>query len=357
MDICQSDGFLTRTTISKSSAWNIPHFYSAIRKLRWGGIVPVLPVSAHEIPQELTKETETPSKHRGTKKSSKNNDDETTKEQEPILVVSPLSRRRPSTYPPVRRDITPPEKIKKNLFDVDEGPQGRYDRNRDARESGIELYQVDKTDSDSDDVVSDDEYTKELDQWNKEDEEDYKEMSEYAKTIKEMMREDKLNKGMESESEGLLDGDEDLGDIPEEDKRIIEDMKEEDWQKWLDALEDKDLEDEPQKKKSILLDDDDDNIKFGNTTLIENKRGKRVVTTDFELNQPKIKGKKGASLNEALLKTPKEKNPSKEKISKVPEKVTKVDPVTMPPKTSGRKKPTPVVRRKAEDESNRVVSG
>lgn len=186
MDLCQPDGYLTRTTISKSSAWNIPHFYSAIRKLRWGGIVPALPVTVHDI-----------SAHQENKKDEKGSEPGF----QPILVLSPLAKRRPSTTPAIRRDIKPPVKVEKNLFAPGEGPQGRYERNRDARDSGIELYQV-KGNKDSD-VYEDETYPgddsridpkeeAELEEMLKDEMEDLEIMSKYSKTIDAMRKDERL---------------------------------------------------------------------------------------------------------------------------------------------------------------------
>jgi hypothetical protein len=191
MDLCQSDGYLTRTTISKSSAWNIPHFYSAIRKLRWGGIVPALPVSVHD----LSAHEDRPAKSaEGTEDTGFH----------PVLVLSPLARRRPSTTPAVRRDIHPPAKVEKNLFKEGEGPHQRHERNRDARDSGQELYQTDRARTLAEDEAEDakfytysdmprnSEEDAELEEMLKDETEDFELMSKYSKTIDAMRKDERL---------------------------------------------------------------------------------------------------------------------------------------------------------------------
>lgn len=199
MDLCQSDGYLTRTTISKSSAWNIPHFYSAIRKLRWGGIVPALPVTTHDISAHQEKKSDEKGSEPGF---------------QPILVMSPLARHRPSTTPAVRRDIKPPERVTKNIFAPGEGPQGRYERNRDARESGIELYQLksdnpdddDDTNYEYDDLPRDAKEEEELAEMMRDEEKHYEIMSKYSKTI-DAMRKDERLMGREIGEDDNEDGD------------------------------------------------------------------------------------------------------------------------------------------------------
>jgi hypothetical protein len=219
MDLCQSDGYLTRTTISKSSAWNIPHFYSAIRKLRWGGIVPALPVSVQDLSahEEKSHDAQGQDKGNGKSKGKGKGSGETTTEgvtekgYQPILVMSPLARRRPSTYPPVRRDVLPPQQVEKDLFGHGEGPQGRYERNRDARNGGIELYQLKynsegkRDDEDesferaaydemgdglSGDMNADE--AKELNEMYENELEDFEQMAKYSKTIDALRRNEKL---------------------------------------------------------------------------------------------------------------------------------------------------------------------
>jgi hypothetical protein len=216
MDLCQADGYLTRTTISKSSAWNIPHFYSAIRKLRWGGIVPALPVSVQDLSahEEKSNSTSSNSSSRSTDADGGGAMTETGTGYQPILVMSPLARRRPSTYPPVRRDVTPPTKVEKNLFRHGEGPQGRYERNRDAKNSGIELYQHTSDGAEEEeegrygemDLPKDLKEDEELNEMFANEQEDFERMAKYSKTIDALRRNEKL---IGKELGGLGDEDED----------------------------------------------------------------------------------------------------------------------------------------------------
>lgn len=43
MDVCQSDGSISRSTLTKKTTLNVPALYRALRKLSWGGLVPVFP--------------------------------------------------------------------------------------------------------------------------------------------------------------------------------------------------------------------------------------------------------------------------------------------------------------------------
>jgi hypothetical protein len=392
MDLCQSDGYLTRTTISKASAWNIPHFYSAIRKLRWGGIVPALPVSVHDLSAHDEKDPE--KKSEGPEEAG----------FRPILVMSPLARHRPSTSPAVRRDIKPPVKVEKNLFREGEGPHQRYERNRDARESGMELYQTTRTQADRDaedaEFLSDPDMPKnevedaELAEMLRDETEDLEIMTKYGKTMEAMLRDERLIgrpiDGSQDDDDydvtqvdlpprlcltcpsprpvsplpSLVSQDEtreklagydssDNEDMTEEEQHRLANMTEDDWQEWQDILEGKDtLRKKPHKR-------DEDGEALGALPAPTERRRRKTPIAEPGSGRAE---RKGSSSNTALFanlmsktkdltdaaaasssppaKTPSAASPAKTPSTKAP----------TAPSTGGRKKPVPAPRRTKKTE-------
>mmetsp|Transcript_10422 Transcript_10422/g.15854 ORF Transcript_10422/g.15854 Transcript_10422/m.15854 type:complete len:895 (+) Transcript_10422:39-2723(+) len=202
MDVCQSDGHITRSTVSKGSAWKIPTFYSAVRKLRWGGLVPALPVDSPEVGL--------------IKSNQEESEDEKTSSIHSVVTPSPLSRRRPTAYPPVRRDIVPPppdSKKDKGLFAPGEGPQKRTDRNRFYRGDHEELldYKRKNTDSDSDMALD-----------SESDDDELRDLMSRIETV---------------DDKGGSDEDDAVRAETAEEKRKLLGISDKDWKEWEDALE------------------------------------------------------------------------------------------------------------------------
>lgn len=138
MDVCQSDGIIARSTVSKASTWKVPTLYSAVRKLRWGGLVPVLPMDAEA---DLTVQDE--AQHSDAVSVA--------------LTSSPFGRASAASLrtKEVRRDLVPARKEKRQVWGEGEGPPSRMDRNRLYRGEGEELY--DYVDSDEERMEAEDE--------------------------------------------------------------------------------------------------------------------------------------------------------------------------------------------------------
>ena len=131
LDTCQADGHLTRSVLSKSEVWQVPTLYSALRKLRWGGIVPVLPLqpqqqrgplaAAHQhiLSEELLpSEEQDPEQVTGFMPSS-------------FVGRSPMSKKSAATDLPVKRVVPPPVTVgqRSPIWKEGEGLK-KHDRNR-----------------------------------------------------------------------------------------------------------------------------------------------------------------------------------------------------------------------------------
>jgi hypothetical protein len=253
MDVCQSDGFVTRSTVSKASAWRIPTLYSAVRKLSWGGIVPILPLDetsaaaamANTSADALPPRPDSPSASSSTQPSLAQ-----------AISTSPMARGRSrglqGAGSGVRRDLVPERREKRKVFGEGEGPQTRFDRNRLHRGEGEELY--DYVDSDEERLEAEDETLNDPELMGA-----MKELEGFNAKVKRLERVQELKKRLDSGEElsgaeaaelereeaeqarRKANGEEveKLGryeDLDEESKRLL-DIPDEDWQDWLHALE------------------------------------------------------------------------------------------------------------------------
>lgn len=192
LDTCQSDGHLTRSVLSKSEVWQVPTLYSALRKLRWGGIVPVLPLQQQQHSGPLADAH----KHFISDELHPNPEDgkETGFTPSSFVGQSPMSKKSAAMDPPVKVVVPPPVTVGRRspIWKEGEGLK-KNDRNRNYQGLGglvmdedrgygdntifqetAEMSELYDTDMESRHVESAKKDRKEIEQspWDEEDEDD-----------------------------------------------------------------------------------------------------------------------------------------------------------------------------------------
>ena len=146
LDTCQADGNLTRSVLSKSEVWQVPTLYSALRKLRWGGLVPVLPLQqqAQSGPYAQT--------HHNliSDELEDSNGKETGFMPSSFVGQSPMSKKSASMEPPVKLVVPPPVKVGRRSPIWNEGDGlKKNDRNRNYQGLGGLIMDEDRGYNDS----------------------------------------------------------------------------------------------------------------------------------------------------------------------------------------------------------------
>lgn len=127
LDTCQSDGHLTRSVLAKSEVWQVPTLYSALRKLRWGGIIPVLPLQQQQQRGPLAEAHN----HFISDEMLPGEEKETGFMPSSFMGQSPMSKKSAAMEPPIKVVVPPPVTVGRRspIWKEGEGLK-KNDRNR-----------------------------------------------------------------------------------------------------------------------------------------------------------------------------------------------------------------------------------